>query len=921
MLRFEFVFGLLIACACAINAAPTVTLTNNQPFAWRLPVRVRGVTIEDNRAAQVLGGDTLFIADLPASASEEIPHQITAALFKVKPEESGLQLLYAGHLLGRLSWGFDLHPATETNAEFKPLPFQFRKGASGRVFDQWLGNITNGGLQIQIELLAYGAGFLDINAHLTNQSADPKMKTYAAVVCRWEQPPTASQTLCYDNHIRNLGSQDQSPFRAGEGRHLFVQRGVDWVRSVFRDGPNVAWLNDFAPSFTVLDNSTNNTFHQPRYAGANLSQLGQEVRTSPGEFYSITEIARSNSKTFRDRLTEDVLPAQREGVSFSSRLVFSATPLDNSKVDQTFVAYTGYTAQQKTARGVSVSFGTPFTRFGTSYFPYSTLGENFDSLKLPGMSQEAFWPLAADTVLQWHLFADDIRRDLRIAKAMGFQLIRLHHIELLASIPPAVRREYLDFIFGQLRELHLRALLDAYASPQQLAELVGRYRDAVDGVEIENEILIWGIPLDRPPEWNAEYDAIKKVAPEVPVSFAGYNNTGMFNRLEQLGVKFDRIDLHSYIDTLDAIPSGRGYALALASEASKLGKPALISEWNWRGLTRMSEEKRAKIYPPIFDSVLATRSLSDFYEFQFNETMAPNPRLGRGNLLRHYELLNLSRRPKLEAFEFMKLIERYSPPTDAVRIIQSSHEAVELDEKNFARLNISITNSSSETLRLRASPETFEPLKIKFKSAPQFTFVPGQTAVLAMDVSLAERIPGFYHVFVRLESDDGLLRYLWAEVRAPNAPKMETAGAPKFDFARRLTVAYDPKATVLEVETAFAIGQTLESATGMEVPILPLPDVSQESRGHLILVGSTKDAAVRALPGNFPDQHKGFVATVNPAPGEDWLLVGGADSRAVEDAGMDLILRYWKFAKDSAARRVGLARKNLPRGGDAAKLP
>ena len=126
--------------------------------------------------------------------------------------------------------------------------------------------------------------------------------------------------------------------------------------------------------------------------------------------------------------------------------------------------------------------------------------------------------------------------------------------------------------------------MDVYASPEQLAALVARYRDVIDGVELENEILIWGIPLDRPPQWNAEYDAIKKVAPEIPVNLTGYNNTGMFNRLEQLGVKFDRVDLHSYIDSLDAIPSGRGYALALGSYATKnRAKPPMISEWNWRG--------------------------------------------------------------------------------------------------------------------------------------------------------------------------------------------------------------------------------------------------------------------------------------------------------------------------------------------------
>src|SRR5205814_5890035 len=167
---------------------------------------------------------------------------------------------------------------------------------------------------------------------------------------------------------------------------------------------------------------------------------------------------------------------------------------------------------------------------------------------------ESFWPLAADTVNQWRLFADDIRRDLRIAKAMGFALVRLHHLELLGPIEKKVRQEYLDFLFGELRHLKLKAMLDVYASPEQITELLKRYGDVVDSVEIENEVLIWGIPLDRPKYWNEVYDAVKSVAPQVQVHLTGYNNTGMFDRLAALGVKSDRVGLHSYLDSLEAIP-------------------------------------------------------------------------------------------------------------------------------------------------------------------------------------------------------------------------------------------------------------------------------------------------------------------------------------------------------------------------------
>ena len=207
------------------------------------------------------------------------------------------------------------------------------------------------------------------------------------------------------------------------------------------------------------------------------------------------------------------------------------------------------------------------------------------------MDRESFWPLAADTVNKWRLFQDDIRRDLRIAKSMGFQLIRLHHLELLAPIEKNVRDEYLEFLFGELRHLQLKALIDIYASPEQIRALLTKYGDVVDSLEVENEVLIWGIPLDRPAYWKEVYEAAKSAAPHVQVHFTGYNNTGMFDRLTELGVPYDRVCLHSYIDTLEAMPSARGYSLALSSYASKVQKAPVITEWNWRGLTKMTRNR------------------------------------------------------------------------------------------------------------------------------------------------------------------------------------------------------------------------------------------------------------------------------------------------------------------------------------------
>ena len=742
MLRFHLLC--LTALIAASRPAFGIVLENNQPFPIHMPVRVRNLSpAEKSRitpltpSAQRLGDDAIFIADVPANARKTISLSGGTASepsVSVRPASNGVDLVYAGVELGRLSWGMVVNPVKDKeeatappdfHAAFEALPLSFQRTARGPVFDTWSAETISAGLKIKLELLAYADGFLDINASLTNESADAQTKVYAAVIARWDQPRVKARTLCYDDRISPLGGRAFSPFRAGEGRHQFTQRGADWVRAVF-PGITAAWLNDFAPSFTVLDNSSKNSFKQPRYEGANLPQLGQEVQTFGESFYSITEIARSNTKSYRDRLAENILPAQGDGVTFSSRLVLARAALSDKAVDDMFVGWTSYNEQRQTPEGIVLALGVPSVKFGTSYFPYSTLGENFDDLKLPGMDRDSFWPLAADTVTQWREFADQIRCDLRIAKFMGFQFIRLHHLELLAAIPKPQRQEYLDFIFGELRHLQLKVLVDIYASDAAIVELLQRYGDAIDGVEIENETLIWGIPLDRPKEWKQTYKAIKKVAPNVRVNFTGYNNTGMFNRLAALGVPFDRVGFHSYIDSLDAIPTARGYALTLGSFCSKIGKPPVVTEFNWRQLTRLTPEARAKIYPPIFENMLATRAIPEMYEFQFNETLAPNPRLGRGNVLRHYELINLSRRPKPEALELAKLITKYADPNDALQRLDMPYVTVNLDSAGEARATVKIKNTSKKAERLVVTVEAPEGLNASLVDDAKLEFEPGK---------------------------------------------------------------------------------------------------------------------------------------------------------------------------------------------------
>ncbi|MDQ3487034.1 MAG: hypothetical protein M3468_04780 [Acidobacteriota bacterium] len=964
---------LSLAAAGGRQGATTIVLVNHQPFAIRMPIAIAGgeaasgsLVAADGTAVQATAAGLVLIGSVGPATSRTLmllpqprpPASIPRLVIESVAE--GVRLSFDGRSIGDLTWGLATgaaQPSRDGDAgegrsrtavvteppdlarEFSALPMVFDRAGQGHVFDTWTARGSAHGLSLGLTLRAYHDGFLDLDTRLTTEPGARSSGVYAAVVTRLTHAAApAGIRIAYDNRIAALGPTGRTPFRAGEGRHHFVQRGLDWATMPTGSGATVTWLNDFAESFTLFDDSPSNRFRQPRYTGANIPQLGSEAQATPEALFWITEIARANIASYRDRLIDNVLPPAGESVRFASRLAFDAAAVSDTRAAEQFIAYTGYSRQERRAETTEIAFGVSSVRFGTSYFPYSTLGENFDRLKLPGMDSEGYWPLAADTVNRWPLFADAIRRDLRIAKAMGFHVIRLHYLDVIARLDPRVQREYLDFLFGELRHLGLGAMLspsDARFTPAQIAAMVARYRDVVESVELENEILIWGIPQDRPRYWNAVYDAVKAVAPRVPVHLTAHTNTGIFTRLSQLGVRFDRIGGHAYIDSLDAIPSGRGFALAMGNYAGKAGKPAVITEWNWRGLTRMTPEARARVYPAIIGGALESRAIGEFHQFQFQETLTVNPRLGRTGI-RHYEPLRLSRRPKPEAFELIDLMRRFVGADDPIRRLESPPAVTMLDARGRATTTVTVTNRGSRSESLRATVEGPADLRGTLTSAATARLAPGGTAIFTVRLATDGTTPGFYHWFLRLQSADGSLRYVWNEARMTAQPpfdaKAQSAvrypGGPQItialDYTKPIRVVYGQNAPVLEMESAYVVASTLESASGRPVDIYQLDDLPElDDPGTLILVGTAASHALIArVAGSLPSAGS-FVQRVDPPAGggDAWLIVGGPDSRGVEESALDYVLRYWRTARDSAARRIGLVEKALPRTVDPAKLP
>jgi hypothetical protein len=295
----------------------------------------------------------------------------------------------------------------------------------------------------------------------------------------------------------------------------------------------------------------------------------------------------------------------------------------------------------------------------------------------------------------------------------------------------------------------------------------------------------------------------------------------------------------------------------------------------------MTPEARAKAYPPVMENLLATRSIRELYQFQFQETMCVNPHTRKG--IRHYELLWLSRRPKPEAFELMKLMDAYAAPDTPNRQIAIDHVVTDTSR---GRADFHLENRTAHTLRLRASLEAPPGVNARLLGPASFEIAPGKSLAVPFELSLAGgSAPGFYHVFLRLEGADGLVRYGWAEYRAPGQPR----GA-RLDLNRPLAVVYAENAPVIELEAAYLLAQTIESASGRPVGLYSAQDLPAKPPG-VIAVGKPKLAEPAVLSLNN------------------------------YDAVVDFVLSYWKNAKDSAARRVGLVEKKLPAGVDVSALP
>jgi hypothetical protein len=333
----------------------------------------------------------------------------------------------------------------------------------------------------------------------------------------------------------------------------------------------------------------------------------------------------------------------------------------------------------------------------------------------------------------------------------------------------------------------------------------------------------------------------------------------------------------------------------------------------------LSPEKRPAEWATIYENVLATRSVQDVIQFQFQESIAFNTTVG-GTKSRHYEPVGIDRKPKPEAFVAMKLMREYGRPDAPVRVLPVKVDAVRF-VKGSAAAPFTVTNNTGAAVTVSLEAMAFDGTTTRLLTPATMTLAVGGTGTGRVALSLASNAkPGAYHHFVGARYKSG--RSLgWGVASNEGAPQFAdtTVLGDRVVYAQGLSVVqsihwdrplfvfFGALASALEVEQAFQLRNTLQSATGRDVRVsseADLPD-SLAHGGTAFLVGTATTSTLVAGTKTPVQSGKGTIA-VHREGGREWVVLTGADAKGVEAAVVELELRFWPNAKDATIRITGV---------------
>ncbi|MGI6541495.1 MAG: ABC transporter substrate-binding protein [Limnochordia bacterium] len=391
--------------------------------------------------------------------------------------------------------------------------------------------------------------------------------------------------------------------------------------------------------------------------------------------------------------------------------------------------------------------------------------------------------------------------------------------------------------------------------------------------------------------------------------------------LTNLGIGFDAVGVHEYVDRRESPDYVKDTALAHGWYASQLNKDALIGEFNWRYLARESEAAQAEHFYEIVDALLSQRSIDIFMQYKLSDTYSIQPEQQKG--IRHYELLRLDRTLKPQGYKYLELVRKYGDPQAPINVLRITMPEISIEPDNWRTLTATLHNAGTQTLE---TPLTWDlPAEVEMRDVGPagLHLEPGETATLSVQVRLKEGSrPGFYHLFLQT-AVHGRILFGWSSAAYTAQPELDTQSAEfvgvkyvngpavleNVDFIR-------PGAIVLgdsteELEWSYALYNTLRAATGNTlIDRVDAPDLGDRIKENLFVVGWCGGLAGKLLPAeNMALKGNETIVYIGPNPynSESKVVVfyGADPGRAVSD----FIYRYWQFAKDAVTfdARIGPA--------------
>jgi len=838
----------------------------------------------------------------------------------VSPDGDRLTLRWNAAPAAAVALGLAVIPGTTANvdsavAHFTPLPIQWTHDTDGAL----RATVASSGYTVSLTAMPYGGGDLELSARITraDSSAAP---AYLALVRRVDAPSMRDVRLRFNGRVFDVANSPDI-----WDRDFWYTRGVDWLS--WHSG-QLAFVgaNRFTAGPTIERNGA--------WREGSHFYVWERTRAAGGALYMVSEIAGPNPEQAKSKsmaVTPYAPLARGDTVRIGWRLGISADRGAQWEESQ-LRGFAGYLHTAGAAAGTeTVDIGVRGVSFGTSYFPYSTLAENFDYYRTPGLDRETFWPFSPVMWAKWRDFRPRMDTDLHIIRAMGFDWVRLHHIELLQGMDRAEAIAFLDWYTAHARALGLKVLIDSEGPDEWVSALVGRYRDVVERLEIENEVLIPGITPGEPERWRGLYAAAKQSGSRgLQAFFTDAGNHGQFERLRALGVPFDRVGLHAYKHGPQWIEALGSHTLGTGGYATSIGREATLGEFNWKNLTELSPEERLGDVERIYASALEPRAIPEVFEFHFQETLDVNPAIGRSGV-RHYEPLFLDRRLKPEGGVLTGMIRKYAAPESPLRQLE-----IIAGETRFsggtATGSFHLTSHADHPLAITVAAESYDGTTVSIgRALPDgaLTLAPGASAEVPVTLTLpAGSAAGTYHYFLRAGFDSATV-WGWGVAANEGSPTFSPSllgDAVRYepgpglvssiDWSRPLGVAFGANAPILEMEMAYALANTIQAATGRRVRLSNGDDMPDSLRrdGQMIVVGtpSTNRLVAEALGDSaavvVARRSGQGVVLAGGAAHPHWLVVTGSDKRAVEAAATDLMLRYWPDAKDAALRVTGMER-------------